>query len=66
MLRYITRVKFVFMPTLKPAFHSAEFCARGVIFRQNCAATKLKTVQLFQSHGKCRSARKIPPSGKQP
>ena len=43
---------------LNPVFHEAEFCARSVIFRQNCATTKLKAVQLFQSHGKCRSARK--------
>ena len=32
---------------LKPVFHWDEFCARSVIFRQNCAATKLKTVRLF-------------------
>ena len=50
----------------KPVFHRTEFCARSVIFHQNCAATELKAVQLFQSHGKCRSAHKIWPSGKRP
>ena len=45
-------------------FRWAEFCARSDIFFQNCAATNFKAVQLFQSHGKCRSVYKITPSGK--
>ena len=53
--------------TVKPVFHQAEFFSRSDIFRQNCAVAKLEVVQLFDpSHGKCRSARKIPPSGKRP
>ena len=32
---------------LQLVFKMAEFRARNVVFRLNCAATKLKTVQLF-------------------
>ena len=48
----------------KPVFHWAEYYVWSVIFRQICAENRLKAVQLFQSHRKCRFACKIPPGGK--
>ena len=51
---------------LKPVFHWVEYYVWSVIFRQICAATKLKAVKLFQWHRKCRFAHKIPPSGEWP
>ena len=43
---------------LRPFFTQAEFCARSVTCRRNCAAKKLKGVRLFQSHVKFRLVRK--------
>ena len=50
----------------KAVFHQAEFCARSDIFRAtDQTAFDFVAPRAKLSARKCRSARKIPPSGKQ-
>ena len=52
--------------TLKAVFHQAGFCARSDIFRATDLKVELlSTLLLHNFSEKLRSARKIPPSGKQ-
>ena len=50
---------------IKAVFHYAEFCARSDLFRVTGKVELLSTLLPHNFGGKCRSARKIPLSGKQ-